>query len=88
MDLEVEEAIKHYSNTGCIPQAVMEASIFRQPYFLGRFLPLLLCPSTDGGGRDKFISALVRYVLLKPAIPERTSILQGKNCSSTHDKAV
>ncbi|XP_077307004.1 Fanconi anemia group A protein isoform X1 [Lithobates pipiens] len=41
---DVEKAVKIFQNTGKIPASVMEASIFRRPYFTSRFLPALLTP--------------------------------------------
>uniref|UniRef100_A0AAY5EI50 Fanconi anaemia group A protein N-terminal domain-containing protein n=1 Tax=Electrophorus electricus TaxID=8005 RepID=A0AAY5EI50_ELEEL len=41
---DVEKAVTLFQSTGRIPATVMEASIFRRPYFLTRFLPVLLMP--------------------------------------------
>ncbi|XP_078066855.1 Fanconi anemia group A protein [Mustelus asterias] len=41
---DVERAILIFENSGKIPASVMEASIFRRPYYLTRFLPALLAP--------------------------------------------
>ncbi|KAM4612477.1 Fanconi anemia group A protein [Discoglossus pictus] len=41
---DVDKAIHIFENTGKIPASVMEASIFRRPYFTSRFLPALLAP--------------------------------------------
>ncbi|XP_073439969.1 Fanconi anemia group A protein-like [Dendrobates tinctorius] len=41
---DVEKAVQIFQNTGKIPASVMEASIFRRPYFTSRFLPALLTP--------------------------------------------
>ncbi|XP_056381964.1 Fanconi anemia group A protein isoform X2 [Hyla sarda] len=41
---DVEKAVQIFQNTGKIPTSVMEASIFRRPYFTSRFLPALLAP--------------------------------------------
>ncbi|KAM9854727.1 Fanconi anemia group A protein [Aulostomus maculatus] len=41
---DVEKAISLFESTGRISATVMEASIFRRPYFLTRFLPALLKP--------------------------------------------
>ncbi|XP_067854124.1 Fanconi anemia group A protein-like [Heptranchias perlo] len=41
---DVEKAILIFQNSGKIPASVMEASIFRRPYYLTRFLPALLTP--------------------------------------------
>ncbi|XP_030223179.1 Fanconi anemia group A protein isoform X2 [Gadus morhua] len=41
---DVERALSLFTTTGRISATVMEASIFRRPYFLNRFLPALLTP--------------------------------------------
>uniref|UniRef100_A0A6I8PPK6 FA complementation group A n=1 Tax=Ornithorhynchus anatinus TaxID=9258 RepID=A0A6I8PPK6_ORNAN len=41
---DVEKAIKVFEQTGKIPALVLEASIFRRPYYTTRFLPALLTP--------------------------------------------
>ncbi|XP_049339812.1 Fanconi anemia group A protein isoform X1 [Astyanax mexicanus] len=41
---DVEKAVALFESTGRISATVMEASIFRRPYFLSRFLPALLKP--------------------------------------------
>ncbi|XP_069757970.1 Fanconi anemia group A protein-like isoform X2 [Narcine bancroftii] len=41
---DVEKAVLIFENTGKVPASVMEASIFRRPYYLTRFLPALLIP--------------------------------------------
>ncbi|XP_011474753.2 Fanconi anemia group A protein isoform X1 [Oryzias latipes] len=41
---DVEKAVSLFRTTGRISATVMEASIFRRPYFLTRFLPALLKP--------------------------------------------
>ncbi|XP_059569974.1 Fanconi anemia group A protein isoform X2 [Alligator mississippiensis] len=41
---DVEKAIQIFENTGKIPTSVMEASIFRRPYYISRFIPALLKP--------------------------------------------
>ncbi|XP_038610562.1 Fanconi anemia group A protein [Tachyglossus aculeatus] len=41
---DVEKAIKVFEQTGKIPALVLEASIFRRPYYTSRFLPALLTP--------------------------------------------
>uniref|UniRef100_A0A4W6EN85 Uncharacterized protein n=1 Tax=Lates calcarifer TaxID=8187 RepID=A0A4W6EN85_LATCA len=41
---DVEKAVSLFESTGRISATVMEASIFRRPYFLTRFLPALLTP--------------------------------------------
>ncbi|CAN2389408.1 Fanconi anemia [Pristimantis euphronides] len=41
---DVQKAVQIFENTGKVPASVMEASIFRRPYFTSRFLPALLTP--------------------------------------------
>ncbi|KAJ7374788.1 hypothetical protein OS493_005138 [Desmophyllum pertusum] len=41
---DVEKVLGSYEKSGKVPSTVMEASIFRKPYFIGRFLPALLTP--------------------------------------------
>ncbi|XP_048576971.1 Fanconi anemia group A protein homolog isoform X2 [Nematostella vectensis] len=60
---EVERVIGQFSKTGKVPASVMEASIFRKPYFIGRFLPALLLPRKVPDTpdiREKLISTLSR----------------------------
>ena len=59
---DVGEAIAYYSIHNRISQAVLEASIFRSPYFVGRFLRSLLSPSPSiDSDRENFIAALTKY---------------------------
>ena len=39
---DVEKALNSFETTKKMPQIVLEASIFRRPYFVGQFLPALL----------------------------------------------
>ncbi|KAM6936883.1 Fanconi anemia group A protein [Xenentodon cancila] len=58
---DVEKAVSLFESTGRISATVMEASIFRRPYFLTRFLPALLKPRllpVKPDPRMSFIEAL------------------------------
>ncbi|TKS73099.1 Fanconi anemia group A protein [Collichthys lucidus] len=58
---DVEKAVSLFESTGRISATVMEASIFRRPYFLTRFLPTLLKPRVlpvKADARMSFIEAL------------------------------
>ncbi|XP_028287387.1 Fanconi anemia group A protein [Parambassis ranga] len=58
---DVEKAVSLFETTGRISATVMEASIFRRPYFLTRFLPALLMPRVlpvKADSRMSFIEAL------------------------------
>ena len=39
---EVESAIAAYERSGRVPNSVLEAAIFRKPYFIHKFIPVLL----------------------------------------------
>lgn len=41
---EVETAVATFEKSGRIPNAVIEAAIFRKPYFVNKFLPILMKP--------------------------------------------
>ncbi|XP_013791641.1 Fanconi anemia group A protein homolog [Limulus polyphemus] len=43
-ETDVEKALQLYENTNKVPTSILEASIFRKPYFIGSFLPELLKP--------------------------------------------
>ncbi|XP_044047745.1 Fanconi anemia group A protein [Siniperca chuatsi] len=58
---DVEKAVSLFESTGRISATVMEASIFRRPYFLTRFLPALLTPRVlpvKADAQMSFIEAL------------------------------
>ncbi|TDH09055.1 hypothetical protein EPR50_G00082630 [Perca flavescens] len=58
---DVEKAVSLFESTGRISATVMEASIFRRPYFLTRFLAALLTPRilpVKADARMSFIEAL------------------------------
>ncbi|XP_067235489.1 Fanconi anemia group A protein isoform X2 [Chanodichthys erythropterus] len=58
---DVEKAVTLFMSTNKIPVTVIEASIFRRPYFLSRFLPALLSPRVlpvKSDARMTFIEAL------------------------------
>ncbi|XP_051739050.1 Fanconi anemia group A protein isoform X2 [Ctenopharyngodon idella] len=58
---DVEKAVTLFMSTNKIPATVIEASIFRRPYFLSRFLPALLSPRAlpvTSDARMIFIEAL------------------------------
>ncbi|XP_071959432.1 Fanconi anemia group A protein-like [Antedon mediterranea] len=43
-EADVEQAIGVFEATNQIPHSIIQASIFKYPYFMGRFLPVLLTP--------------------------------------------
>lgn len=44
---EVESAIAAFDRTDRIPNSVVEMAIFRKPYFISKFIPVLLKPRYD-----------------------------------------
>nr|XP_058135528.1 Fanconi anemia group A protein isoform X2 [Dasypus novemcinctus] len=68
---DVEKAILVFEQTGKIPAPVMEASIFRRPYFLAHFLPALLTPRVlpeVPDTRMAFIESLKRADKIPPSL--------------------
>ncbi|XP_066439914.1 Fanconi anemia group A protein isoform X2 [Eleutherodactylus coqui] len=68
---DVQKALQIFENTGKIPASVMEASIFRRPYFASRFLPALLAPRLLPRVADSLmllIDALKRADKIPPAM--------------------
>ncbi|XP_078335092.1 Fanconi anemia group A protein homolog isoform X2 [Crassostrea virginica] len=58
---DIQKAITLFEASRKIPSSVMEASIFRKPYYVGKFLPVLLKPRAlpdIPDTRMKFIDAL------------------------------
>lgn len=88
---DVGKAIAYYSQCHRISQPVMEACIFKKPYFIGRFLRSLLSPSPSiDSKRENFIAALAKYKILDvcPAVwPTHTPThphTQGEEDSTAH----
>ncbi|XP_051829494.1 Fanconi anemia group A protein [Antechinus flavipes] len=82
---DVEKAIQVFEQTGKIPVTVMEASIFRKPYYVSRFLPALLIPRVLPGTPDSrmvFIDSLRRADKLPPNL--YSNYLQA--CSTAEER--
>ncbi|XP_028391963.1 Fanconi anemia group A protein-like [Dendronephthya gigantea] len=61
--LDVKKCLLLYDESGKIPISIMEASIFRKPYFIGRFLPALFQPRhlpEEGDIKTRLIDELNR----------------------------
>uniref|UniRef100_A0A8D1VSY7 Fanconi anemia group A protein n=1 Tax=Sus scrofa TaxID=9823 RepID=A0A8D1VSY7_PIG len=68
---DVEKAVSVFQHTGKVPVAVMEASVFRRPYYLSHFLPALLTPRvlpTVEDARAALIEALRRADKIPPSL--------------------
>uniref|UniRef100_K7FYD5 Uncharacterized protein n=1 Tax=Pelodiscus sinensis TaxID=13735 RepID=K7FYD5_PELSI len=71
---DVEKAIRIFENTGKIPISVMEASIFRRPYYTSHFIPALLMPRVLPETPDShmvFIDSLKRADKIPPNLYSR-----------------
>uniref|UniRef100_G3VVB9 FA complementation group A n=1 Tax=Sarcophilus harrisii TaxID=9305 RepID=G3VVB9_SARHA len=71
---DVEKAIQVFEQTGKIPVTVMEASIFRKPYYVSRFLPALLIPRVGESLSDIHVLGLAALAVhlneSKSLVPE------------------
>lgn len=68
----------YFSQHGRISQSVRKASIFKAPYFVGRFLPSLLSPSlVEEGSRNGLIAALFRSVCVAPMIHSLDTVVSN-----------
>lgn len=56
----VQEAVEEFSRTGHILSAVAEASVFRSPFYVRCFLPLLLSPLAK---KNNIQEALIKALL-------------------------
>ncbi|XP_045149506.1 Fanconi anemia group A protein isoform X2 [Echinops telfairi] len=68
---DVEKALEVFEHSGRIPTTVMEASIFRRPYYLTYFLPALLRPRVlpkTPDPRAAFIESLKRADKIPPSL--------------------
>ncbi|XP_033075306.1 Fanconi anemia group A protein isoform X2 [Trachypithecus francoisi] len=68
---DVEKAVMVFEHTGKIPVTVMEASIFRRPYYVSHFLPALLTPRVlpkVPDSRVVFIESLKRADKIPPSL--------------------
>ncbi|XP_027703438.1 Fanconi anemia group A protein isoform X2 [Vombatus ursinus] len=82
---DVEKAIQVFEQTGKIPVTIMEASIFRKPYYVSRFLPALLIPRVlpeSPDSRMVFIDSLRRADKLPPNL--YSNYLQA--CSAAEER--
>ncbi|KAM7396333.1 hypothetical protein PAMP_019378 [Pampus punctatissimus] len=93
---DVEKAVSLFESTGRISATVMEASIFRRPYFLTRFLPALLTPRVlpvKADARMSFIEALkkadkipaAQYSSYVESCQRQRQQNRSEVCVDTHD---
>nr|XP_045012381.1 Fanconi anemia group A protein [Jaculus jaculus] len=82
---DVERAIVVFEHKGRIPEPVMEASIFRRPYYLSHFLPALLTPRVlpvVPDSRMAFIETLKRA----NKIPSSLYSVYSQACATAKEK--
>ena len=73
---DVEKALNSFEANKKMPQVVLEASIFRRPYFVGQFLPALLTLSINSQALNKtnqlqIIKDFVQCLQVKGKIPSQ-----------------
>uniref|UniRef100_A0A8C7B2C9 FA complementation group A n=1 Tax=Neovison vison TaxID=452646 RepID=A0A8C7B2C9_NEOVI len=82
---DVEKAITVFEHTGKIPVAVMEASIFRRPYYVSHFLPALLTPRVLPRTPDSR-AALIESLRRADKIPPSLYSTYRQACSTAGEK--
>ncbi|XP_046934942.1 Fanconi anemia group A protein isoform X5 [Lynx rufus] len=82
---DVEKAIAVFEHTGRIPSAVMEASIFRRPYYTAHFLPALLTPRVLPKTPDPR-AALIESLRRADKIPPSLYSAYCQACSAAEEK--
>ncbi|XP_042776509.1 Fanconi anemia group A protein isoform X3 [Panthera leo] len=82
---DVEKAIAVFEHTGRIPSAVMEASIFRRPYYTAHFLPALLTPRVLPKTPDPR-AALIESLRRADKIPLSLYSAYCQACSTAEEK--
>ncbi|XP_060109851.1 Fanconi anemia group A protein [Heteronotia binoei] len=82
---DVEKAVQIFENTGKIPAVVLEASVFRRPYYVSRFLPALLVPRLLPETLDPHM-ALIDALKRAEKIPPNTYSKFIEECQSVKEK--
>ncbi|XP_045431802.1 Fanconi anemia group A protein isoform X3 [Pipistrellus kuhlii] len=82
---DVEKAIQVFEHTGKIPIAVMEASIFRRPYYISHFLPALLTPRVIPSAPDSRV-AFIETLKRADKIPSSLYSTYRQACSAAGEK--
>nr|XP_056718384.1 Fanconi anemia group A protein [Euleptes europaea] len=82
---DVEKAVQIFENTGKIPAVVLEASVFRRPYYISRFLPALLMPRLIPQTPDSHM-ALIDALKRAEKIPLNTYSRFIEECQSVKEK--
>ncbi|XP_034880443.1 Fanconi anemia group A protein isoform X3 [Mirounga leonina] len=82
---DVEKAIAVFEHTGKVPVAVMEASIFRRPYYVSHFLPALLTPRVLPRTPDSRV-ALIESLRRADKIPPSLYSTYCQACSTAEEK--
>ena len=60
---EVQECVEAFNSSGVIPSKILQASLFRKPYYTNVFLRALLSPSLPSSvDPSRLIQALAKYI--------------------------
>uniref|UniRef100_A0ABK0LRP5 FA complementation group A n=1 Tax=Rattus norvegicus TaxID=10116 RepID=A0ABK0LRP5_RAT len=82
---DVKKAIMVFEQTGKIPMPVLEASIFRRPYYLSHFLPALLAPRVLPEVPDSRV-AFIETLKRADKIPPSSYSAYRQACATAGDK--
>ncbi|XP_054856335.1 Fanconi anemia group A protein isoform X2 [Eublepharis macularius] len=82
---DVEKAVQIFENTWKIPAVVLEASVFRRPYYISRFLPALLMPRLLPETPDSHM-ALIDALKRAEKIPPNMYSRFIEECQSVKEK--
>ncbi|XP_063469123.1 Fanconi anemia group A protein isoform X4 [Symphalangus syndactylus] len=82
---DVEKAVMVFEHTGKIPITVMEASIFRRPYYVSHFLPALLTPRVLPKVPDSHV-AFIESLRRADKIPPSLYSTYCQACSAAEEK--
>ncbi|XP_052023161.1 Fanconi anemia group A protein isoform X2 [Apodemus sylvaticus] len=82
---DVTKAIMVFEQTGKIPMPVLEASIFRRPYYLSHFLPALLAPRVLPEVPDSRV-AFIETLKRADKIPSSLYDAYRKACATAEEK--
>ncbi|XP_058296305.1 Fanconi anemia group A protein isoform X3 [Hylobates moloch] len=82
---DVEKAVMVFEHTGKIPITVMEASIFRRPYYVSHFLPALLTPRVLPKVPDSHV-AFIESLKRADKIPPSLYSTYCQACSAAEEK--
>lgn len=80
---DVNRGLDHFRSTGAVPKTIMEISVFRKPYFVGSFLPVLLNP--EAAKNDASRQACIEQLNNAGKIPSK---VYQRYCQAVEDEKI